>query len=425
MDFGALPVSVVRLVDRACDEFETAWRAGRCPQIEDYLANQPEPARAALLQGLLALELEARIERGEQPAPEDYLARFPADADLIRSTVGAAARTETMPPLPAHHENVPEGSITRGIPSSLAAANRPGAKWIWAWPLLAAAILAVAGYWASTTIEQVMRAQVASELLALRDADVEALSGFFGAQQAVASIAASDPQIVASTRTLLALHEPDTATLLKSPELAKLRAVLATWLGKYEYDGFRILTRRGRTIASWRDRTVGGLAGKEEIECLSAVFEGRATVSRPRPSEVPLPDVDGKERLSLPTMFVLAPIRDDTGRVIAALGFRMRPERTFTRVLNVARFGRTGETFAFDPAGLLLSESRFDDDLKHVGLITDAPGVRSTLSLELRDPGVNMTRGARPKRAARRAAAHPAGHRGHAGSGRRGRRRRS
>ena len=76
-----------------------------------------------------------------------------------------------------------------------------------------------------------------------------------------------------------------------------------------------------------------------------------------------------------------------TGQVIAALGFRMRPERTFTRVLNVARFGRTGETYAFDRTGLLLSESRFDDDLKRIGLIADASHVRSTLSLELRNPG--------------------------------------
>ena len=111
-----------------------------------------------------------------------------------------------------------------------------------------------------------------------------------------------------------------------------------------------------------------------------------------------LPDVDGKERLGLPTMFVLAPIKGDDGRVLAALGFRMRPERTFTRVLNVAQFGRTGETFAFDGAGLLLSESRFDDDLKRFGLIADRPHVRSALSLELRDPGVDITRGKRPAR---------------------------
>ena len=117
---------------------------------------------------------------------------------------------------------------------------------------------------------------------------------------------------------------------------------------------------------------------------------------RRRPSEVLLLDVDGKERLGLPTMFVLGPIRGDDDRVLGALGFRMRPERTFTRLLNVARFGSSGETFAFDRTGLLLSESRFDDELKRIGLITDSPTVRSTLSLELRDPGVDMTAGARP-----------------------------
>ena len=169
-------------------------------------------------------------------------------------------------------------------------------------------------------------------------------------------------------------------------------------MGQYEFDGFRILDRQGRSIASLRDVTVGGSAAREEIECLETVFAGRPTVSRPRPSEVLLPDFDGKERLGLPTMFVLAPIKGDDGRVLAALGFRMRPERTFTRVLNVAQFGRTGETFAFDGAGLLLSESRFDDDLKRFGLIADGPHVRSTLSLELRDPGVDISRGKRPAR---------------------------
>jgi hypothetical protein len=97
-------------------------------------------------------------------------------------------------------------------------------------------------------------------------------------------------------------------------------------------------------------------------------------------------------------MFVLAPIRGDDGKVSAALGFRMRPERTFTRVLNVARFGQTGETYAFDRTGLLLSQSRFDDDLKRIGLIADMPHTRSTLSLELRDPGVDMTTGSRPRK---------------------------
>ncbi len=265
-------------------------------------------------------------------------------------------------------------------------------------------VLAIAGFWANTTIERVMRAQVESELLALRDADVEALHLLFGAHEALTSFAANDPRVRKSVHDLLATGDRDTAALLRAPEQADLREALKSWLGQYEYDGFRILDRQGRSIASLRDITVGGSAAREEIECLETVFAGRPTVSRPRPSEVLLPDVDGKERLGLPTMFVLAPIKGDDGRVLAALGFRMRPERTFTRVLNVAQFGRTGETFAFDGAGLLLSESRFDDDLKRFGLLADRPDVRSALSLELRDPGADIIRG---KRAARRRADQP------------------
>ena len=93
-----------------------------------------------------------------------------------------------------------------------------------------------------------------------------------------------------------------------------MRAELGPWLGQYEYDGFRVLDREGQSVGSWRDATVGGPAGPEEIECLDAVFAGQATVSRPRPSEVMLMDTDGKDRLGLPTMFVLG---RSTGRTAA------------------------------------------------------------------------------------------------------------
>ncbi len=42
-----------------------------------------------------------------------------------------------------------------------------------------------------------------------------------------------------------------------------------------------------------------------------------------------------------------------------------------------------------------MSESRFDDDLKQLGLLADAPRFTFDVTLELRDPGVDMTTGAR------------------------------
>jgi eukaryotic-like serine/threonine-protein kinase len=397
MDFGSLPVSVVRLIDRVCDEFESAWRAGGRPLIEDHLRGASGPGRSPLLLALLASEIESRRQLGERPDCDEYLARFPSDVELVHAAFPAECSSTVERPVPAAHS---AGNWPHSRALSRAPVQTGGffGKRLWAWPLVAAGVFTVAGYWVRAAIERVMRGQVVSELLALREANVEALRLLFGAHQAAASIAAHDQRVRASVRDLLASRERDAAALLRSPNQAELRAVLGPWLAQYEYDGFCILDRRGYCIGSWRDLTVGGAAGREEVECLVAVFEGRSTVSRPRPAEVPLLDIDGEERLGVPTMFVLAPIRGEDGQVVAALGFRMRPERTLTRVLSVARFGGTGETYAFDRAGVLLSESRFDGELKRVGLVADAPHVRSALGLELRDPGVDMASGARPAR---------------------------
>src|SRR5262249_34060021 len=77
--------------------------------------------------------------------------------------------------------------------------------------------------------------------------------------------------------------------------------------------------------------------------------------------------------------------------------FRIRPERDFTRILSVVRPGKTGETYAFNRQGIMLSESRFDDELKKVGLIPDRPDAKSILNMELLDPQANLLVGEHAK----------------------------
>ena len=80
MDFGSLPVSDVRIVDRACDDFGRQPANGGRPRIEDYMNDASEPRRAALLRALLASELESRRAR-RASVPRGIPHRFPADAD--------------------------------------------------------------------------------------------------------------------------------------------------------------------------------------------------------------------------------------------------------------------------------------------------------------------------------------------------------
>ena len=55
------------------------------------------------------------------------------------------------------------------------------------------------------------------------------------------------------------------------------------------------------------------------------------------------------------------------------------------------RLGESGESYAFNRSGQLISESRFDDQLRQLGLI--AAEERAILNIDIRDPGGNLTTG--------------------------------
>ena len=63
----------------------------------------------------------------------------------------------------------------------------------------------------------------------------------------------------------------------------------------------------------------------------------------------------------------------------------------------MAELGRSGSTFAFDSEGVMLSESRHEEQLKRLGLIPERPDASAILTLALRDPGVDLTRGEKPR----------------------------
>jgi eukaryotic-like serine/threonine-protein kinase len=83
-DSAEQQVALVMQVDAACERFETDFRAGRSPLIENLLSEYPESARLPLLRELLALELELRRKQGDRPAADEYLARFPDRGELIQ-----------------------------------------------------------------------------------------------------------------------------------------------------------------------------------------------------------------------------------------------------------------------------------------------------------------------------------------------------
>ncbi|MGD9720512.1 MAG: serine/threonine protein kinase [Pirellulales bacterium] len=270
---------------------------------------------------------------------------------------------------------------------------------VWLAPVVALVALALAGTWLRNHVERAIQSQVEGGLQALLDADVTALKLWLQSQQANATTAAHDPDVRQPVLSLIKLAETERAStieLANSPERKQLLEALAPWMDAHGYEGIIVIDRQGRVLSAKNESLIGMDALVGFREYVERVFAGQATVSRPFPAVNMLPDEWGGMSVGVPTMFTLAPLRDDSGQIVAVVGFRIRPDREFTRILNVARFGKSGETYAFDKKGVLLSASRFEDQLRQIGLMADQRQARSVLSIELRDPGVDMSRGERP-----------------------------
>ena len=74
----------------------------------------------------------------------------------------------------------------------------------------------------------------------------------------------------------------------------------------------------------------------------------------------------------------------------AYLLFAFDARRDFLRILAQPGPVPSAETYAFDVHGLMLSNSRFPEQLRRIGLLPTEPGVQTVRRLRLCDPGCNL-----------------------------------
>ncbi len=288
-------------------------------------------------------------------------------------------------------------SGTRSALRSIALGSLLLRKQLWIWPILAAILLGACGWWVSRSVENAMLQRRMAELTTILNADIAAVQVWTIDQAKQAELIAKDNQLLPDVQSLLkaAASTGDSGrSLLRSPAQEDIRAKLKSQLALGGYSGFFVVSPVATVLAADVDAPVGKTLPGYQKGFFEQVAGGKGAVSRPFRSVLLLADEHGDLKANLPTMFAAAPLRGEKGEVIAVLGLRIRPDVDFTRILQLARSGATGETYAFDRDGLFLSESRFDDDLKQIGLLADLPDSHSVLTLELRDPGVDMTTGA-------------------------------
>ncbi len=255
-------------------------------------------------------------------------------------------------------------------------------------------VIGVVSYWLNLQIARDTRDELGSSLTTVLETTRQAVHSWHKEHRHAAETLANSVLVRDATRQLLEL-ERSSVSLLSAEVQSNLRKSLQPLQLTRGYHGYLIIAPDSTNIASSRDHNVGMknlLADQPAF--LKRVLGGESAMSLPVPSEVSLPDKDGRQRIHLPTMFVGAPIYDDAGKVMAIFTFRINPAEGFTTLLRKGRIGGSGETYAFDRQGRLISDSRFDEQLRDIGLITRID--RAILNITLRDPGVNLIEGKQP-----------------------------
>ena len=270
---------------------------------------------------------------------------------------------------------------------------------LWVWPLIAAALLMLIGSWARARVDDAIKVKLKAELNAILKAEVTGLESWLVEQKknAISATRSNDVQrLVGELLELAAKPDVSPLELASAPATRELKVELNPWLDVFQYAGWGVADANQRIIAATSNELIGKQSLPGYSEFLPKVLSGESVVSHPFPSVNVLTDETGRTAAGLPTMYAAAPIKNPEGKIIGALGFRLRPNVDFVRILSAASSGETGETFAFNRDGLLLGGSRFDEELKRLGLIPDSPDSQSILTIELRDPGLDLTKGLRP-----------------------------
>ena len=259
----------------------------------------------------------------------------------------------------------------------------------WLIPVVFAAALGAAGWFNLRTLETTMRADVAEELETLLAADVAALEIWADEQRTVAVEHARLPGLIDAVLELEQLarrSEDPGAALSVAAAGERLKRILAPTVELHEYMGFAIANARGVVLAASLPIAPGSqLAGGVLFKRLAGLDSALTRPVR----------LDASLDLGTSAAILLGARLEREGKQIGILGFALPPGDEFTRILSVARSGATGETYAFDADGLLVSQSRFSSELRELGLL--AQDARSALNVQIRDPGGDMTQGHVPE----------------------------
>ena len=293
---------------------------------------------------------------------------------------------------------------------------------VWILPLVIAALVAGLGWWGNDRLRNTIEGELKAQLRTTLDANVTALQIWAANQTRLATSLTADATVRTLARKILETPVPVRKNSQPAPVPVSDQFVkdIQPRLLRLGYQTAQLVNTNFIVVANSRHEQGTGFAQVSEAHTnkFAELFaSGEPVIITPFKPEMltqkranktgpgagrtndlrrwnrPPPSGNFRPRRGDVTLMqVAAPLRNPVGAVVGALALIINPDSEFSRILSVARSGASGETYAFDQTGLMISHSRFDDQLKRLGLL-ETTNISSALNLRLHDPGGDLTQG--------------------------------
>lgn len=125
------------------------------------------------------------------------------------------------------------------------------------------------------------------------------------------------------------------------------------------FDGFAVVSLNRRLVAGSTASYLGDpVVQQESLEVLDRALQRQPAMSRPMPAFKPLRTPGGMAPTDT-MMQALCTLVEDLQQAAGYFCLRFDPQKSFFPIFAAARSGNTGEAYAIDPAGHLVTPSRF------------------------------------------------------------------
>jgi hypothetical protein len=248
---------------------------------------------------------------------------------------------------------------------------------------IALGLLFVAGVtlWVYSGVHRALGQLAAQNLRTLVTSEVVALEAWIGEKRLNVQRWAGDSRVVeAAEQLLLAAGRGESALVAVCAGAEGARLVSAIdRLRQFDIAAsVHLIDRDGRILAARNPAKCGHLLTPEQREVFAPVLAGavRFTASLSSVERVGIADED-----RMPKVWIAAPVVNQAGEAIAVLDIGKPAAARFSQLFEAVRSGSTGEAYAFDDRGRLLTESRFRDELLERGRLNADQSTILTLRL--------------------------------------------